>query len=498
MKGNRKSWFHQVVPAEIWRQLRAHSSVAGTLLILSMAFMAAGAWYILAPARLAIALPPGAEANAMRVFARALAEHNSAVRLDPVDVADFRRSGEALEQGKVQLAVVQPDIFYPANGGTVALLRQNALIVVQRSAEKTEKADKPARAVKADKSKSAKRADSDKSDDDKDDKGSGLDQLTGKHIVVLTTHQSELTVVRDILAHYGLAPPVTSLRSVAPEEVGEEQAAGPIDALVLVATPGTEQAQGLMHLATQVLGDDASIVPLEGADILARKLPDLSEAKLPPRALGRLPKEEVTTVALSYRLVAANSVDRGVISNLAELLFQMRARIARAEPAINLMEAPDDDTSMTARLPNHRGAVDYLNREQVTFMTRYGDWIWLGLFAGGGITSAFGWAAQMFARKRREAIDSVLDRLLHILGEARQSHSVDKLNELALEIDSLVGRAVRLARKQTTSTRTMSSLMVALDGARSAVADRRRELLGESASPAARKPAFSTVEGSRS
>ena len=121
-------------------------------------------------------------------------------------------------------------------------------------------------------------------------------------------------------------------------------------------------------------------------------------------------------------------------------------------------------------------------------MTRYGDWIWLGLFAGGGITSFLGWLAQVLARKRREAIDSVLDRLLLILSEARQSNSIGNLNELALEIDALVTRAVRLARTQTTSTRTMGSLIVALEGARAAVADRRRELFDDN--PSLPEPRF--------
>ena len=54
---------------------------------------------------------------------------------------------------------------------------------------------------------------------------------------------------------------------------------------------------------------------------------------------------------------------------------------------------------------------------------------WLGLFAGGGITSFFGWLAEIFARKRREAIDSVLDRLLRILSEARQINSIGNLTQ---------------------------------------------------------------------
>jgi hypothetical protein len=73
-------------------------------------------------------------------------------------------------------------------------------------------------------------------------------------------------------------------------------------------------------------------------------------------------------------------------------------------------------------------------------------------------------------------VDRVIDRLLAILGEARAAKSTDQLDKLAVEIDELVSHAVRHARRRSTNTRTMSAMILALDTARSTVADRRREL----------------------
>ena len=100
--------------------------------------------------------------------------------------------------------------------------------------------------------------------------------------------------------------------------------------------------------------------------------------------------------------MARSGLDRAPVSKVIQYLFQMRSRIAQAVPAVNLMKAPDNDTITSAALPNHPGTVDYLNREQETFMDRYGDWLWLLLFAGGGISSALAWVAEVLARKRRE------------------------------------------------------------------------------------------------
>jgi hypothetical protein len=149
------------------------------------------------------------------------------------------------------------------------------------------------------------------------------------------------------------------------------------------------------------------------------------------------------------------------------------------------MKAPETETSTSAALPNHQGAIDYYFREQRSFMDRYGDWIWIALFAGGGLSSAFAWIGQLFARKRRELVDQVLDRVLCILSEARGAKTVAVLDDLALEVDGLVTHAVRHARRRTTGTKTMGALMLAIDSARAAIADRRRDILDDAAAPSA-------------
>src|SRR5262249_42230090 len=261
--------------------------------ILCATLMVAGTWYVLSPTTLRIALPPGGEAGVMRVLAERLDRRATDVRLQPGEVAGICASAEAMRAGKVDLAVVQPDVLYPGNGGTVAILRQEAIILLSRTHEKA------------------------------------VSQLNGKQVAVLTNRTSDAELIRQILAHYqvtaanvtvlapngavlapsgavapngaGLAP-----NSVAPAPNGSETApaAAGIDAVFLVATPGTEDAQRLLRIASALLGNGAAIVPLRAADIIARTLPDLSEMTLPPNALGSLPDEEVKTMGVSYRLVA--------------------------------------------------------------------------------------------------------------------------------------------------------------------------------------------------
>jgi hypothetical protein len=157
-------------------------------------------------------------------------------------------------------------------------------------------------------------------------------------------------------------------------------------------------------------------------------------------------------------------------------LFRLRSRISSATATINLLKPPDTDSATSAALPVHPGAVDYLNREQLTFMDRWGDWLWLGLFAGGGFTSVFAWISQLFARQKREAVDEVLEELAALLARARKSDSHDELAELTLKLDDVVRQAIRFTRRGLTDTRVMSALMLAIDSTRSAIVDRRRVL----------------------
>lgn len=421
-------------------------SAAG--LLLSAGLAAFGYWYFVSPTRLVVAIVPsdGPEARLVEGYAQALQERKRDIRLRTLPFEDVRQSAEALQQNRVDLGVVRPDVFLPNNGLTVAILREEALVLLASGAAKIE----------------------------------DLADLAGKRLGLVTHHAADLPVLTTVLQHYDLAPPAIAIVPLKPDEVEAAFAGKRIDALAFVAAPVAAEAANLARAAMKALNGKIKVIPVGESEALALKTPVLTAATIPAGALGgrpRQPDEEVKTIGVSYRLMARSDANRATISKVAQYLFQMRSRIAQTTPAVNFMKAPDTDTATSDALPNHPGAVDYFAREQLTFMDQYGDWLWLALFAGGGLSSGFAWVSQLFARKRRELVDQVLDRLICILTEARGSGSVKELDELALEIDGLVTHAIRHTRRRRTGTRTMSSLMLAIDSARAAIADRRRDLL---------------------
>ncbi len=416
----------------------------GAVLALCVAF----GWALLAPTRLSVAVTrhDAAETGVIAAYARALAEHHKGIRLRLQTFDDYAATAAALERRAVDLALVRPDVSYPSNGLTAALMREETLIMVAPAQRKVD----------------------------------GLDKLGGRRLGMVTRDQADAAALETILDYYGTAARDITVVRIRPEE-SEDLASRRLDALAFMAAPRTDEASRLIGAASGALGGTIAAVPLEGLEPLTHRNPAFKEVTIAPGALSlqpKLPAEEIKTAAITYRLVAADALDRITVSRVVQHLFEMRPLIAKTHPAINLMKAPDNDAALAAPLPNHRGAADYFNREQQSFMDRWGDWLWFGLFGVGALLSGLTGLRQVFVSRRQHAVEDVLDRLLEILSEARAATEVGRLDALAGELDELVIRAVRHARWRTTSARTMSALIIALDSARAAILDRRRELVG--------------------
>ena len=415
--------------------------------------LAAGAvFYLSSPTTYVVAVAPrdGVESKLLQAYADTFRDQKKEIRFKIESYDDVAQSAQALQSRKADFAVVRPDVLLPANGLTIAILREEASIILAPSAAKiTEVAD-----------------------------------LAKKRLGIVRGHPADPAFIQTVLTHYDLAPPNVTLVPLALEEVEAALRAKRIDAAAIVAAPTGPSATALVRAVEKAADRKITFVPISEAEALIQRFPALISVALPAGTLGGRPKqpaEEAKTAGVTHRLVGAAELDRTKVAKVTQFLFQMRSRVVQATPAANLIKAPETETLTSATLPNHPGAVDYLQREQLTFMDRYGDYLWLALFSMGGISSGFAWLAQRFARKRRELVDVVLDRLMGILTEARECKSVAALDDLALEIDGLVTHAVRYARFRTTDTRTMSALMLAIEGARAAITDRRRDVLDEAA-----------------
>lgn len=436
--------------------LRSDKLLLVTALV--MALFGVAYVYFTSPTKLKVAVGPAgsAEERLIHAFAQQLKSQKANIRLITVPVADVKGAAELLDRGVANLAIVRPDVKVPVNGLTLAILRDAATIVVTPN----------------------------------DAEIKDIGALAGKRLGIVTTHEADPTFEKaheadpafmtTILRHYDLEPPALSLVPLSLENVVSSLKEGKVDAVAVISAVTGSLAQNFVRDVAQAYGGAITVLPVENPEGITRTSPFFNTVTIPEGIWGGRPKQpshEVKTIGVAYRLMAHSDTDRSIVASLVEYLFQMRSRLAVKTRLANFMRAPELDSNASATsamLPNHPGAVDYFERETQSVMDRYGDWIYLGAFFGSGIISGIAWFFQRMRRERRDAIDDVLDRLLEVLADARKAETVETLDLLTAEVDDLFRTSVMHARDGQASSRTTSAIVLALDGARSAIDDRRR------------------------
>ena len=401
---------------------------------------------------LTVAVAPigGTEPAVLRAISARLAERRRSVRLDLKPFPGVRESAEALQAGTVDLAVVRPDILTPDRGLTLAVLREQALLVAApASFGLTEFTD-----------------------------------LAGRRVGVLAERVSDRALIEAVLARFGLGPAgpgtdpseAATLVPVAEAELKAALAARRIEAVILLTTPTTPAAARLVDAVAEA--DPQHKLHLfgvpDGAALVAR-MPRLQAASVAAGLFGgnpRIPEEEVATVGTAYRLMARPDLARSTAAEVTQNLFEMRGALADTLPAAADIQAPAYDSTLaatTARFPIHPGALDYFEREQESFIERYETWIYLVAFLGGGLGSALAWLRQRVFRIRRERVETATERLVEIQAAARATADRARLTALADEIDDLAAEIAQEAMERPAELRILNAAALAVDAARSTV-----------------------------
>ncbi|WP_132255132.1 TAXI family TRAP transporter solute-binding subunit [Methylobacterium segetis] len=419
--------------------------------LLSLAAGAALYWSRASTLTVAVAPSGGTEPTLLKAYAEGLAARRKGVRLKILPFDGVRESAEALARGEVDLAVVRPDVALPPNALTLAILREQALIVVAPD-------------------------------------GAGVrafPDLARKRLGMIAERSADRTLIGDAVDHYGLklqtepgpvAAGSVALVAVAEDDLAQALAEKRIDAVALVTTPTTPAARRIVGLVQAAARNrKIALFGVTEGPALIERFPRLQAVSVPAGLFGgrpKLPEEDVATVGASYRLMARSDLSRSTAAEVTQYLFEMRNALADTLPAANAIHAPSYEATAgatSARLPIHPGAIDYYEREQESFIERYETWIYLVAFLGGGVGSGLAWLRQRLSRLRRERVEVATERLLEIQAEARRPGDAGRLQALAGEIDDLAAEIVRHAVDRPTEPRTMSAAAMAVDAARSTV-----------------------------
>lgn len=185
-------------------------------------------------------------------------------------------------------------------------------------------------------------------------------------------------------------------------------------AFVLAGMPTPAVARMLEEEGAELLelGEATPGGAIEGLLVAA---PYFRVGTVPSRVYGRKPARPTGTLASDALLVAREGLDADAVQELTRALFEAKAELVDAEPALAQLTEKVDTARL--RFPLHEGAAQYYQRDQKPFIVEWADVLSLGLSV-----ALLGWSG------------------VSALGRWRTQRKKDRVDRYYLEVQALGDR----------------------------------------------------------
>jgi TRAP transporter TAXI family solute receptor len=425
-------------------------SLAGILAILGA--LAGGYYFAMRPVSLRIAAGPANsdDLKVVQTLAQAFGHQStSQIRLRPISTEGAVASAQALADGKADLAIIRGDLEVPKNAQAVATLRKNVAVLWVPPPSKV-KGKKAAKITK-------------------------VAQLAGLRIGVVGRTQANVNLLKVILQQYGVDPAKVTIVQFPVGEAVEAIRNQKADAYLAAGPVNSKITTDAIAASTRD-GGKPTFLAIDLADAIAQNHPAYEASEIPAGSFGTdRPDDEVKTISFAHHIVARRGVSESTIAAFTRQLFAIRQSLKNEFPLAAKIETPDTDKD--ASIPVHPGAAAFVDGEEKTFLDRYSDYIWWGLMALSAMGSAGAWFAGYLKKDERDGNTSQRERLLDMLGVARQCDSLDELDRMQAEADDILRDTLQCFEHGAISEGTLTAFNIALEQFHNAVADRKALLM---------------------
>ncbi len=424
--------------------MRPRTVVLLAALVVTALVLAAVGW-VNAPTTLRIAVGPADRDHARLVsaFTQKLSDDRSAVRLKVVRNDSLAENVRQIDAKATDLAVARSD-HMPRDGQTLAILHHDPVLFAAAPAARVHR----------------------------------VRDLAGKRVALLRLSEENRALLQFILKQDKLNLDRVTLSEVALAEVDDLVRARRIDAVMIVAPLQGSLAEAAVDAVAEGAGVQPVLFGVDDAEALAQRNPAYESLEVPRGIFGGappLPHEVVSTLAVSYRLVARNAVDEELAGTLTKLLFAARPALAQQVPLAGAIEALDPDEA--ASLGLHPGARRYYAGEQRSFIERYADWAYLGVGAATMVASAIGGLLGLSVKRQHRDAVRITQALQALLGQVRAAPDAATLETLQQQADALLIDAVERVNRHELDASHFATLSVINQNVSLAVQRRERQLL---------------------
>ncbi|WP_407177842.1 TAXI family TRAP transporter solute-binding subunit [Bradyrhizobium sp. STM 3562] len=422
--------------------------VAIALVLALIGAVAGGYYFAMRPVLLKIAVgPPNSDdVKVVQTLTQTFAQTHGYVRLKLVQTDGAVASAEALSKGNVDLAIIRGDLDVPKNAQAVATLRKNVVVIWVPGAKGKKKLG--AKITK-------------------------IAQLAGHRVGVVGRTEANVNLLKVILQQYGVDPGKVEIVQFPTAEVAEAIRNQKADAY-LAAGPVNSKITAEAIAASAKESGEPTFLAIDLADAIAQNHPAYDAADIPAGAFSGSPDrpdDEVKTISFNHHIVARKGLSDTTVAALTRQLFAARQQLMAEFPLAAKIETPDTDKD--AVIPAHPGAAAYVDGEEKTFLDKYSDYIWWALMALSATGSLGAWFAGYLKRDERNTNSHLRERLLEMIAQARRSDSVEELDQLQSEADTILRDTLRCFEDGAIEQGALVAFNIVLDQFHRAVADRR-------------------------
>lgn len=384
-------------------------------------------------------MPGGADF--LSTITKVFAEERPLIQLSRVKKESLAASAKAMEDREADLAMVRSDIAMPRNGLTIAIFRRDNLVLIT-----------PGR--------------------------SSLDsfqQLSGKRIALLKSelpeHNEAMSQLLDgVLNFYNISPGKVRREFLALDEIGPAIADKQVAAVLVLGPSGTGPISKVMATISSATKTSAKLIGDKQATAIAKTIPGTEPNEIEAGAFGGAkpkPEEDLSTLAVTYRLVGRHTLPDFATGEIARLLTLAKARLLSTSPLARNIEAPDSEDG--SGLPVHPGAAAYFDGEQSSLLDSAFNIFYLASIVLGLIGSGIVWLFNSGKNSAGTTGQINIPRLSSIMHEAKTADQ-STLDKLETEIEDML--SLSLAQGKGPDASQTSAIAIV-----TRQLDKRREVL---------------------
>jgi TRAP-type uncharacterized transport system substrate-binding protein len=332
-----------------------------------------------------------------------LASSRSHVRLKVVDSGTSAKAAEMLTEGKAELAIVRGDTGNLSDARGVLLLTHGVVLLLASPVGSAESLA-----------------------DLQDITIGVLGGKANRPVVDALNQVYQLTSAKVRFEDVALADGATALSS------GKVQ-------VLLAVVPLTEDYLVRIKQFFQLTGkaNVPKLIGIESAGAVANIARYYESYDIPKgtlRGAPPVPSDDLTSLRVSYFLVANKSVDADTVTDLTQSLIGVRRDLLSEYPVLAQAGAPSTDPD--ALIPIHPGAATFYSGNQQSFFDKYDDKIYYGSLLLGSLIPVI-IAAWRFAGSGA-ASKSMLETLYELGIEIQNATSESELDEIEKKIDEIL------------------------------------------------------------